>query len=45
MAQVNLLYRRQADLAESAEERAALLKKALIDKIEGPNRNGRPPGK
>jgi hypothetical protein len=35
MAQENLLYRRQAELAESAEERAALLKMALIDTNRG----------
>jgi tetratricopeptide (TPR) repeat protein len=36
MAYLNLLYRRKADMVESAEERAALLKQAddLVDKVK-----------
>ena len=36
MAYLNLLYRRKADMVESADERAALLKKAddLVDKVK-----------
>jgi hypothetical protein len=36
MAYLNLLYRRKADMVESAEERAALQKQAddLIDKVK-----------
>jgi hypothetical protein len=36
MAYLNLLYRRKADMVESAEERATLLKQAddLVDKVK-----------
>jgi len=36
MAYLNLLYRRKADMVESADERAALLKQAddLVDKVK-----------
>jgi hypothetical protein len=36
MAYLNLLYRRKADMVESAEERAGLLKQAddLVDKVK-----------
>ena len=36
MAYLNLLYRRKADMVESADERAALQKQAdeLIDKVK-----------
>jgi len=36
MAYLNLLYRRKADMVESADERASLLKQAddLVDKVK-----------